>query len=122
VSRGGVLESSAAIARRAAVARDGERIAAQSYPQPWMRTWRRASLRMLPWPMRGRPSRHSPETLRSLCLLLACTSASVGPAGVDADAGAPAPISQAEWAALTAPRTGVHEVWSEACNGVRVEQ
>jgi hypothetical protein len=70
--------------------------------------------------MRACSTTHSLGLLWSLFLLLACPSTKVGPAG--ADAGAPAPISEVEWSALTAPRVGVHEVWSEACNGVRIGQ
>ncbi|MEO8183519.1 MAG: hypothetical protein ABI895_32195 [Deltaproteobacteria bacterium] len=76
---------------------------------------------MLRSPMRERSRTDALLVVRGLFLLLGCTSADT-PAGSGADAGAPAPISEAEWLAQTAPRAGVHEVWSEACNGVRIEQ
>lgn len=72
--------------------------------------------------MSARCTTHCLGLLWSLSSLLACTSAKVGPAGTETDAGARTPISEAEWSALTAPRTGVHEVWTEACNGDRIGQ
>lgn len=59
------------------------------------------------------------EGVWSLFLLLACTS-TAAPSG--ADAGTVVLLSEAEWQALIAPRPGVHEVWSAACNGVRIGQ
>lgn len=71
--------------------------------------------------MRARSGTDSLRVVRGLFLVLACTSADV-PAGSSAEAGAPALTSELTWLALTAPRAGVHEVWSEACNGARIEQ